>query len=413
MLFWGLVGFLALGSGAVLALVILRGRVGDEAPAAYDLRVYRDQLNEVDRDLARGIISSEDAERTRAEVSRRILIADALLEKDSERGVQPVLTGRIAALLAFAALGAGSLFVYDQLGAPGYRDVPLQARIAAAETRRADLPTQEALEARMPEPQMPEGVQEDYLELMAQLRGAVEERPSDLRGLQLLARNEAALGNMVAARKAQEQIIKAKGDAATADDYAELADMMVTAAGGQVSAEAEKVLREVLARNQQEPRARYYLGLHFMQVDRPDMAFRLWDELLRESTADAPWTPLIRSRIDELAWRAGVQRYELPPEPGAPDAAPGPSLADIDAAGDMSAEDRTTMIEGMVARLSARIEAEGGSPGEWARLVNAYAVLGQPDKARAAMAEARTLFADDPMALSLITNAAKQAGLAE
>lgn len=412
MLFWGLVGFLALGSGAVLALVILRGRIGDEAPAAYDLRVYRDQLNEVDRDLARGIISSEDAERTRAEVSRRILIADALLEKDSERGAQPALTGRIAALLAFAALGAGSLFAYDRLGAPGYQDVPLQARIAAAEMRRADLPTQEALEARMPEPQMPEGVQEGYLELMTKLRGAVEERPGDLRGLQLLARNEAALGNMVAARKAQERIIKVKGDAATADDYAELADMMVTAAGGQVSAEAEEVLRKVLARNQNEPRARYYLGLHFMQVDRPDMAFRLWDELLRESKADAPWTALIRSRIEELAWRAGVQRYELPPEPGAP-AAPGPSLTDIDAAGDMSAEDRTAMIEGMVARLSARIETEGGSPDEWARLVNAYAVLGQPDKARAAMAEARTLFADDPMALSLITNAAKQAGLAE
>ncbi|MCR9147109.1 MAG: c-type cytochrome biogenesis protein CcmI [Rhodobacteraceae bacterium] len=412
MLFWGLVGFLALGTGAVLALVILRGRIGDEPPAAYDLRVYRDQLNEVDRDLARGIISGEDAERTRAEVSRRILIADALLEKDSERGAQPVLTGRIAALLAFVALGAGSFFVYDRLGAPGYRDVPLQARIAAAETRRANLPTQEALEARMPEPEVPDGVQEDYLVLMTQLRGAVAERPGDLRGLQLLARNEAALGNMVAARKAQEQIIKVKADAATAEDHAQLADMMVTAAGGQVSAEAEAVLRQVLARDPKEPRARYYLGLHFMQVDRPDMAFRLWDELLRESTADAPWTPLIRARIEELAWRAGVQRYELPPESGAP-AAPGPSLADIDAAGDMSPEDRAAMIEGMVAQLSARIEAEGGSAGEWARLVNAYAVLGQADKARAAMTEARGIFADDPMALSLITNAAKQAGLAE
>ena len=412
MFFWGLVGFLALGSGAALALVILRGRTGDQPPAAYDLRVYRDQLREVERDLARGVISAEDAERTRAEVSRRILIADAQLEKDKDRGAQPVLAGRLTALLVVAVLGAGSLFIYDRLGAPGYSDVPRQARIAASERMRATLPDQETLEARMPAPQTPDTVQEDYLALMEQLRGAVRERPDDLRGLQLLARNEAALGNMVAAREAQERIIEVKGEDATARDYAELADMMVTAAGGRVSAEAEEVLREVLRRDPNEPRARYYLGLHFMQVDRPDMAFRLWDRLLRESTADAPWTPLIRARIEDLAWRAGVPRYELPPEPGT-GAAPGPSAADIDAAGEMSPEDRSAMIEGMVARLSARIEAEGGEPGDWARLVNAYAVLGQADKARAAMAEARTRFADDPMALSLITNAAKQAGLAE
>lgn len=412
MFFWGLVGFLALGSGAALALVILRGRTGDQPPAAYDLRVYRDQLREVERDLARGVISAEDAERTRAEVSRRILIADAQLEKDKDRGAQPVLAGRLTALLVVAVLGAGSLFIYDRLGAPGYSDVPRQARIAASERMRATLPDQETLEARMPAPQTPDTVQEDYLALMEQLRGAVRERPDDLRGLQLLARNEAALGNMVAAREAQERIIEVKGEDATARDYAELADMMVTAAGGRVSAEAEAVLREVLRRDPNEPRARYYLGLHFMQVDRPDMAFRLWDRLLRESTADAPWTPLIRARIEDLAWRAGVPRYELPPEPGT-GAAPGPSAADIDAAGEMSPEDRSAMIEGMVARLSARIEAEGGEPGDWARLVNAYAVLGQADKARAAMAEARTRFADDPMALSLITNAAKQAGLAE
>lgn len=412
MLFWGLVGFMALGSGAALALVVLRGRTGDQPPAAYDLMVYRDQLKEVDRDLARGVISQEDAERTRAEVSRRILAADAQLTRGGEDGGQPVWTGRLVALVVFAGLGAGSLLVYDWIGVPGYEDVPLKARIAASDERRANLPTQEALEEIMPSAQASEDVQEDYLTLMEQLRSAVADRPDDIRGLQLLARNEAALGNMAAARKAQEQIIALKGEDATVQDLAQLADMMVSAAGGQVSSEAEAVLRSVLARDPNEPRARYYLGLYFMQVDRPDMAFRMWDRLLRESTADAPWTPLIRSRIEELAWRAGVQRYELPPEPGtAP--APGPSAADIEAADQMSPEDRVNMIRGMVDQLSTRIETEGGSAGEWARLVNAYAVLGEVDKARDAMAEARTLFADDPMALSLIANAAKQAGLAE
>ncbi|MDT8329318.1 MAG: c-type cytochrome biogenesis protein CcmI, partial [Roseovarius sp.] len=54
--FWIIVGTLAIAIGAVLALTLLRGRVGDAPPAAYDLQVYRDQLKEVERDAARGVI---------------------------------------------------------------------------------------------------------------------------------------------------------------------------------------------------------------------------------------------------------------------------------------------------------------------------------------------------------------------
>ena len=78
--FWIIIGSLALGVGAVLALALLRGRKGDVPPAAYDLQVYRDQLKEVDRDLARGVIAPAEAERVRTEVSRRVLAADAELQ---------------------------------------------------------------------------------------------------------------------------------------------------------------------------------------------------------------------------------------------------------------------------------------------------------------------------------------------
>ncbi|MGK7754489.1 MULTISPECIES: c-type cytochrome biogenesis protein CcmI [unclassified Roseovarius] len=412
MTFWVLAIALGLACAAVLGLVLFRGRVGDAPPAAYDLQVYRDQLKEVDRDLARGVITPEDAERTRSEVSRRILAADAQLQATGQAGARPALPGKLFAALALLGLVAGAGWLYTQMGAPGYADMPRTARLAASDTARANRLPQDEAEARFEasQPVSPDmdKVDPQYLELMERLREAVESRPDELQGYVLLARNEAALGNLSAAAKAKGRVIELKGDAATAGDYAELADMMISAAGGYVSADAAEAIRAALAHDPAEPRARYYMGLYMIQVDRPDIAFRTWDRLLRESAPDAPWTALIRPRIEELAWRAGINRYEPPAE----NAAPGPSQGDIDAAGDMSAEDRAAMIRGMVDRLATRIEETGGTEGEWVRLSNAYAVLGDFDAVRDLLARAQDRF-DDPMVIDTITNAAKQAGYSE
>ena len=254
----------------------------------------------------------------------------------------------------------------------------------------------------------PPEASEEFLELMERLRRTVEDNPEDLRGLTLLARNEAALGNLEAARRAQGRVIAVKGDAATARDHAWHAELMIGAAGGYVSADAEAALRRALSRDSSLGTARYYLGLYMLQVDRPDMAFRLWRRLLEGSRADAPWIEPIRTQIAEVARRAGVDY--TPPER---DAAPGPSAADIEAAGDMTAEERQEMVEGMVARLSDRLAREGGSAAEWARLIGAHGVLEQHDRARAVWTEARDVFADDPQGLARIRAAAERAGVTE
>ena len=133
MIFWFLAGVLALAVSLILGLALLRGRVGDASPAAYDLQIYRDQLQEVDRDLARGVISGTEAERLRAEVSRRVLAADAQLRAGGETGGQPGRAGLIVAILVAVGLAGGSLALYSQMGAPGYRDVPLKARLEVAQ----------------------------------------------------------------------------------------------------------------------------------------------------------------------------------------------------------------------------------------------------------------------------------------
>lgn len=411
MLFWIIAGVLALVVSLILGLALLRGRVGDAPPAAYDLQVYRDQLKEVDRDLARGVISEAEAERLRAEVSRRVLAADAQLRAGGESGGQPGRAGLIVAGLVILGLAGGSFALYSQVGAPGYRDLPLKTRLAVSDEARQNRLTQAEAEAKVPAPDVTPEASPEFLELMEKLRQTVAERGGDLRGLTLLVRNEAALGNFTAAHEAQAKLIAAKGNGASAGDYAHMADLMISAAGGYVSQEAEEALRAALERNPDEPTARYYLGVYLMQVDRPDGAFRTWDALLRESDPSAPWVPTIRERIEELAWRAGVTDYQLPSAPG--QTAPGPSAADIEAAGEMSTEDRQQMIQGMVQRLSERLANEGGTPAEWARLIRALGVMGETDRAAAIWGEAQTRFAEAPEAMALVREAAQAAGVAE
>ena len=417
MTFWIIISALALLVGALLAQAMLRGRLNDEHPAAFDLRVYRDQLKEVDRDAARGVIGPEDAERIRTEVSRRILAADAQLQAAMAAGPQGAQANkpRLVPLVMAAVVVAGGVALYAQLGAPGYGDLGLKARIAQAEEFRATRPAQAAAEAEAL-PAMPNlNISPEYKALVEKLRVAVTARPDDLQGQMLLARNEAAMGNFKAAYRAQEQVLTIKGNAATGQDYLDYADMMILAAGGYVSPEAERVLRAALARDPENGGAQYYMGLMAAQTGRPDQAFRLWNALLRKGPADAPWIGPIREQIEDMAVRAGETRFALPPLDTAPQQAPlaGPTAEDMQNAAQMSQDDRQEMIRGMVDRLAERLGTQGGTPAEWARLIGALGVLGDTQRAAAIWAEAQTVFADAPGVLDQLRAAAAQAGVAE
>lgn len=405
MAFWIVSGLLTLVVAALLLMAMLRSRAQHEAAPEYDVRVYRDQLAEVDRDLARGTLSEAEAQRVRTEVSRRLLEADRAARAAGPATIRAPRTLSLAGAGLTLALLGGAFAVYLQIGAPGYPDLPLAARIAAAEAARKDRPVQADAEAAAaasrPEPPQPDA---RFLDLMEQLRAALAENPADIQGLQLLARNEARLGDFAAAQSAQTRLIEARGAEASADDYANLADLMIQAAGGYVSPEAEAALSAALTRDPAHGPARYYYGLAQAQTGRPDLAFRIWRALLADSPADAPWRPVLERELPGLADAAGIR--------WSPPAPPGPSAEDMAAAADMAPEERDAMIRGMVEGLAARLASEGGPPEDWARLIAALGVLGDKSEASAIWTEAQTVFAANPDALDTIRAAAEQAGVA-
>lgn len=410
-MFWVVTTLMCLVVAFAVALVLLRARSAVGPAAKFDLRVYRDQLKEVDRDVARGVVAAEEADRLRIEISRRILDADKASQGETTEGrmAPESLSYAATGLMVLVILG-GAFGLYWQIGAPGYPDLPLAERMEMAEQARAQRPSQalaETAENLRNPPPADDMFEADYLALVAQLRTVVAERPDDLRGHALLARQEAGMGNYTAAWQVQARVVQLRGEDVRARDYTDLADMMVLAAGGYVSPEAEAVIARALDLDPSDGVSRYYSGLMFAQTGRPDLAFRIWAQLLAQSQPGDPWQDPIRDQIEVAAMQAGVD-YEMPARGAAPTR--GPSTADIEASEDLSPAERMQMIEGMVGGLAERLAVEGGPPADWARLIRAYGVLGQSDAARVVWAEAQRVFPDDITRVTIL-QAARDAGI--
>jgi cytochrome c-type biogenesis protein CcmH len=401
MVFWILAVVITLLAAAPLAWTLFhRGR--RSSGQGNDIQVYTDQLSEIDRDLARGVISEGEAERVRVEVSRRLLEADRAA-RDAGPATRASSSPLLAALLVPLVFG-GAYFVYITLGAPSYPDLPITTRLANSEEFRQNRPSQAEYESQLDLPPRKETGSARQIDLVEKLRQALLTRTDDLKGQQLLASNEAQLGNYAAAYKAQKRVIDIKGNDASAADYAAYVDMLVQAAGGYVSPEAEAAIQHTLEMEPMNGPARYYKGLMQAQIGRADLAFEIWQKLMTESIPAAPWMPPIRAQIELAAREAGI-KYTLPAETA------GPTAEQVQSAQDMTPEQQADLIRTMVGRLSARLADQGGSPQEWAQLIGALGVLNDTARAKTIWDEARTVFADNQTALTTIDAAAKRAGL--
>ena len=115
------------------------------------------------------------------------------------------------------------------------------------------------------------------------------------------------------------------------------------------------------------------------------------------------------ARIAPALVRRAIERNATP---GAAVAAPpGPSAQDMAAAGQMKEEDRNQMIRGMVARLADKLKQDGSDIDGWERLLRAYMVLGERDKAHDAAADARKALSQDPDKLRRLDEVIKGLGV--
>ena len=397
MLFWIICFVLTCVVGVIVITPLVRPP--KETVEDPQVALYKAQLEEVDRDVAREVIAPEDAERAKTEIARRLIAASGEDHTTTiSRFGKPAAIGTGIVLLA---LSGG---IYTQLGAPGYPDLPLKTRIANGDEFRANRPSQAEAEANAPALETPDFPAE-YVESIDKLRELVPLRPDEVQGWELLAYHESQMRNYPAAATAQGQVIALKGDDATVDELTVLADLLAAAADGYVSPQTETIARRILQLDPNNIAGRYYLGAMYDQTDRPDRALQLWRSILDRGAAETFHLALARRFVGDAAVRAGTD-YTPPP-------ATEVALEDVIGNEDLSEDDQSEMIAGMVSRLADRLATQGGPVDQWARLIVAYGVLGQMDDARDILAEARDVFGASDEAMALLDQAATRAGVAE
>jgi cytochrome c-type biogenesis protein CcmH len=329
-----------------------------------DVEVYRDQLEEIRRDRAAGLIGESEAAAAQVEVSRR-LIAAADAEAATAHAAPDAMTRRrrVVAVLALTVLPAISLALYLAIGSPSLPGQPLASR---APTERQSI-----------------------TQLVTQVEAHLANNPGEGRGWEVLAPIYLRMGRFDDAVKARRMALELSG--ATAERHAGLGEALTAAANGVVTAEALAAFKAAVALDADHIMARFFLGLGAEQDGRTSEAAAAWRALLEQAPPNAPWADFIRG---ELARITG-----------------GPSEEQIAAAAKLPPAQQLAMIKTMVESLAERLGKDGSDIEGWLRLVRSYMVLGERERAVAAAGEARRALAAEPDKLRRIDELVKGLGL--
>src|SRR6185437_10028863 len=129
-LFWLIcAGLVAIALAFVLPTLLQRAAVGDDTEKERaNVEVYRDQLSELDADLANGIVSPEQYPQDRDEIERRLLDDVGTTSEASEQKPKPAAAGRGAVYAVSFGIPVVAVILYLLVGnSAALSGVPPQA----------------------------------------------------------------------------------------------------------------------------------------------------------------------------------------------------------------------------------------------------------------------------------------------
>lgn len=359
MVLWIAMAALAAAACLPLLLPLGRSRRAARPASAPAMAIYRDQLDEVERDLARGVIAETEAAGARTEIARRLIRED----EASEPSATPAEWPRKIAAVLIVVMPIAVLALYVSLGSPQSPDQPLATRADALALR-------------------------DVGNLVRQVEAHLAAEPNDGKGWEVIAPVYVKLGREDDAVRAYANALRLLGSTAAREtDLGEA----IFRQSGQVTAEALAAFERARALSPGDVRPRFYLALALTQDGKADEATAAWRALLDGAPRDAPWVPEAERQLALLD--------ALPP---------GPSASDVDAAAKLSPEQRQQMIEGMVASLGERLKTAPTDAEGWARLIRSYRVLSRNSDAETALGEARAALAGDAVKLAVVEAVARE-----
>jgi cytochrome c-type biogenesis protein CcmH len=435
MILWLMMTVMITAAAVCLTVPLVRRfdhRCDDGASA---LAVYRDQLQEVERDLCEGAINDTQAETARIEVKRRILAAD----RSSQVNIStPSARERSFVLVAAAGIVVlGSVGLYAVTGRPDLASGTRPLRADAGEDAvtilsaatlghpTGGLAAAGAMRSSDAEASSKAGLP-SVEEMTARLVARLSQHPDDIEGWRTLGWSYLNLGRFSEATAAYAKAIKL--DPANAELRGDRIEAMVESANGAVTAEAKTAIAEALGLDPRNARARFFEGLSKEQDGDKAAALAEWTELLKVADPEQGWVADLKTRMSELRHDMGIgdaaasdrpepaiAGFSSKPSPGRATALPterGPTAEDARAGEAMSPDDRSAMIRGMVDGLASRLEQSPRDADGWIKLIRARSVLGESDLAKQALVRSLQVFADEAAERDRIAASARQLGLA-
>lgn len=365
---WIAFTILAACAGALVALPFLRTRANEAAPTM-PLDVYKSQLDTLGRDEKAGELDPGAAEELRAEIERRILTAPSETTQTARASIQ---FDRATAAIVVGIVVLGSALLYAATGSPNTQSAARAAAPVSADG--ATLP--------------------DVDTMIESLRARLESSPDDADGWRMLGWSYFETGRFDQSIEAYRRAIALSPGEASYGSA--LAEALTQANGGAISPEALLLFQRA---GGDDERARFHLALAKMQQGDARGAVNDWIAGVRAAAPDSQWAPRMRAEAEAAAGRIGMDiSGRLPPAPAAQaaSAAAPPLSPDVIAQAQQAPpEEQQQMIAGMVEGLEQRLAQNPRDAERWVMLMRSRMVLGQPDRARAALQTALRTFNGD------------------
>lgn len=401
MLLWIIFAGLTLAALVAVLWPFFSARRVADTGGSLDTAVYRDQLEEIEADLARGLVGAAEAEAAKTEISRRILAAAASDGKEAPATAGELSTsnaGKIAAVLILLGLPGLSIGLYLTLGSPSLPDQPFAARQSTPK------------------------VSKDIATLVKRVEERLRAHPEDGQGWDVIAPVYMQLRRYKDAAAAFSRAIRLQGE--NASRLVGFGEARVLANNGIVTEDAKRAFEAAIKKDGSLVKPHFWLGMSQEQDGQFEAAAKVWRGMLADAPEGVLWRKMVEERLKfaEAKLSGETPAAAVPANPAvqqsapvaqqkAPAAEPGPSREDVAAAQKMTAQERGAMINQMVDGLAQRLQQNGNDLKGWLRLVRAYSVLGKQDKAVDALKTARENFKDDEKALAQLSELAGSLGL--
>ena len=281
-LFWVIAALLVGLALAFLVTPLVRNRAasgGSASRAAANLAVFRDQLAELDADLAAGSIDREQWEAARGDLQRGLLEA---VDVPSANAAAPVKRSKAAAIAVAVAVPLISVSLYLGLGNP-------QGLAPGKENAAQGAPHQLT--------------REQIDTMVARLAQRLESNPDDGEGWVVLARSYNALGRYGEAAAAYAKAeAKFPQDAQLLADYA---DSLAMAQGQTLQGKPEALVRRALQADGNNLKALALAGT--VEFEKSDFAkaIEYWRRILPLLPADSEMGNSVRASIQEAQAKQG------------------------------------------------------------------------------------------------------------